>query len=125
MDFEEFVEKETNKEFIIGIIVSVVTAFIIGIIIAFFIINDKNNCFAYTETEYKNVYEFKDTTWFIIDRQSNEYVFQPCELGDWDYELKNKEELSKIMATYFINKYNVEETKAIQEINKILEEVDI
>ena len=29
------------------------------------------------------------------------------------------------MATYFINKYNIEEDKAIQEINKILEEVDI
>lgn len=75
------------------------------------------------ETEYKNVYEFKDTTWFIIDRQSNEYVFQPCELGDWDYELKNEEELKKIMATYFINKYDIEEHRAIQEVENILKEI--
>lgn len=69
------------------------------------------------------VYEFTDGSWFICNSAENEYVFQPVELGDWDYELENKEELSKIMATYFISKYNVEETKAIQEINKILEEV--
>lgn len=71
------------------------------------------------------VYEFTDGSWFICNNAENEYVFQPVELGDWDYEVKNKEELSKIMATYFINKYNIEEKEAIQEINKILEEVDI
>lgn len=71
------------------------------------------------------VYEFTDGSWFICNNAENEYIFQPIELGDWDYEVKNKEELSKIMATYFINKYNIEEDKAIQEINKILEEVDI
>lgn len=71
------------------------------------------------------VYEFIDGSWFICNNAENEYVFQPVELGDWDYEVKNKEELSKIMATYFINKYNIEEKEAIQEINKILEEVDI
>lgn len=124
MSFEDFIEKEINKEWVIVILISTICAFIIGTILAFFIINDKNNCFAYTETEYKNVYEFKDTTWFIIDRQSNEYVFQPCELGDWDYELKNEEELKKIMATYFINKYNIKEDIAIQEINNILKEVN-
>ena len=71
------------------------------------------------------VYEFTDGSWFICDNAENEYVFQPIELGDWDYELENQEQLEKIMATYFINKYNIEEDKAIQEINKILEEVDI
>lgn len=71
------------------------------------------------------VYEFTDGSWFICNNAENEYVFQPVELGDWDYELDNQEQLGKIMATYFINKYNIEEDKAIQEINKILEEVDI
>lgn len=72
-----------------------------------------------------NVWEFSDKSWFICSDTENMYVFQPVELGDWDYEVENREELSKIMATYFINKYNIEEEKAIQEINKILEEVDI
>ena len=70
-----------------------------------------------------NVWEFSDKSWFICSDTENMYVFQPVELGDWDYEVENREELSKIMATYFINKYHVEEEKAIQEINKILEEV--
>ncbi len=71
------------------------------------------------------VYEFTDGSWFICDNTENEYVFQPVELGDWDYELENQEQLGKIMATYFINKYNIEEKEVIKEINKILEEVDI
>lgn len=70
-----------------------------------------------------NVWEFTDGSWFICSDTENMYIFQPVELGDWDYEVENREELSKIMATYFINKYNIEEEKAIQEINKILEEV--
>lgn len=70
-----------------------------------------------------NVWEFSDKSWFICSDTENMYVFQPVELGDWDYEVENREELSKIMATYFINKYHVEEEQAIQEINKILEEV--
>lgn len=72
-----------------------------------------------------NVWEFSDKSWFICSDTENMYIFQPVELGDWNYELENKEELSKIMATYFINKYNIDENKAIKEINKILEEVDI
>ena len=71
------------------------------------------------------VYEFTDGSWFICNNAENEYVFQPVELGDWDYELENQEQLGKIMATYFINKYNIEEKEVIKEINKILEEVDI
>lgn len=71
------------------------------------------------------VYEFTDGSWFICNNAENEYVFQPVELGDWDYELENQEQLGKIMATYFINKYNIEEKEVIKEINRILEEVDI
>ena len=74
-------------------------------------------------TDY-NVWEFTDGSWFICSDTENMYIFQPVELGDWDYEVENREELGKIMATYFINKYNVDENKAMQEINKILEEVE-
>ena len=87
----------------------------------FFIINNKNNCLEFTETEYENVYEFKDKTWFILDRENQEYIFQPVELGDWDYELDTEKELKKILATYFINKYDLEETQTINKINEIFE----
>lgn len=76
--------------------------------------------FEYKYVNY-NAYEFQDGSWFVYN--DNEYVFQPVELGDWNYELENKEQLRNIIATYFIYKYNVDTDVAIQEINKILEEV--
>ena len=76
--------------------------------------------FEYKYVNY-NAYEFQDGSWFVCD--DNEYVFQPVELGDWNYELENKEQLRDIMATYFIYKYEVDTDVAIQEINRILEEV--
>lgn len=121
MSFEDFIEKEINKEWVIAILISIICAFIIGTILAFFIINNKNNCLEFTETEYENVYEFKDKTWFILDRENQEYIFQPVELGDWDYELDTEKELKKILATYFINKYDLEETQTINKINEIFE----
>lgn len=76
--------------------------------------------FEYKYVNY-NAYEFQDGSWFVCN--DNEYVFQPVELGDWNYELENKEQLRDIMATYFIYKYEVDTDVAIQEINRILEEV--
>ena len=76
--------------------------------------------FEYKYVNY-NAYEFQDGSWFVCN--DNEYVFQPVELGDWDYELENKEQLRDIMATYFIYKYEIDTDVAIQEINRILEEV--
>ena len=76
--------------------------------------------FEYQYVNY-NAYEFQDGSWFVCN--DSEYIFQPVELGDWDYELENKEQLRDIMATYFIYKYGVDTDVAIQEINRILEEV--
>lgn len=78
------------------------------------------NLFEYKYVNY-NAYEFQDGSWFVYN--DNEYVFQPVELGDWNYELENKEQLRDIMATYFIYKYEVDTDVAIHEINRILEEV--
>lgn len=76
------------------------------------------------ETEYKNVYELKDKSWFLIDRENNEYVFQPVELGDWDYEVNSETELKNIIATYFINKYNANENKIINNIDKVFKTIE-
>lgn len=119
---EKFIKKEINKEWCKVVIISIVLAMVIGFTILMFIKNDKS-MFEYKEIEYKNVYEFKDTSLFIVDEENGAYIFYPEELGEWAYELENEEELSKIMATYFINKYDIEENVAIQEINNILEEL--
>lgn len=76
------------------------------------------------ETEYKNVYELKDKSWFLIDRENNEYVFQPVELGDWDYEVNSETELKNIIATYFINKYNANENEIINNIDKVFKTIE-
>lgn len=70
-----------------------------------------------------NVYEFKDGSWFICSDTENMYVFQPVELGDWDYEVRNKDELCRIIACYFMNKYGTDENIALQKICDIINEV--
>ena len=64
-----------------------------------------------------NIIILKDGSW--INVELNE--FQPVELGDWSYKVNNKEELKKIIASYYIYKYNVEESEAIQKVNKIID----
>lgn len=80
--------------------------------------------FLIQETEYKNVYELKDKSWFLIDKENNKYIFQPVELGDWDYELNSEEELRNIIATYFINKYNTNENEIINNIDKVFKTIE-
>lgn len=52
------------------------------------------------------------------------YVFQLVKLGDWDYEVENETQLKKIIATYFINKYNMNENKTIDKVEKIFENIN-
>lgn len=122
MSFENFIEKEINKNFYISFIAFIIISLVIGLIIYLGIMkNNKNDCIEFTESEYKNVFYLKDNSWFILDRENQEYIFQPVELGDWDYELNTEKELKKILATYFINKYDLEETQTINKINEIFE----
>ncbi len=76
------------------------------------------------ESNYENIYTFSDDSWFLLDRENDKYVFQPIELGDWDYEVENETQLKKIIATYFINKYNMNENEAIEKIEKIFENIN-
>lgn len=122
MSFENFIEKEINKNFYISFIAFIIISLVIGLIIYLGIMkNNKNDCIEFTESEYKNVFYLEDNSWFILDRENQEYIFQPVELGDWDYELDTEKELKKILATYFINKYDLEETQTINKINEIFE----
>lgn len=47
-------------------------------------------------------FELSDGSWGIY--KNNKYEFQPVNLGDWSYELKDMEELKKITQTYLMNK---------------------
>lgn len=116
-------EENTHK---IGIICMILTIILFtAILITSFIIQETNeDKFEITKTEYNKVYELTDKSWFLIDRENNKYIFQPVELGDWDYELNSEEELRNIIATYFINKYNTNENEIINNIDKVFKTIE-
>ncbi|MEG1310520.1 MAG: hypothetical protein RSD47_00800 [Romboutsia sp.] len=46
------------------------------------------------------VTEYTDGSFTLVNEKSGLYEFQPCELGDWNYKVKNQTELDKIVKTY-------------------------
>ena len=124
-DIEKNAIEEENAHKI-GIICIILTIILFtAILITSFIIQETNeDKFKITKTEYNKVYELTDKSWFLIDRENNKYIFQPVELGDWDYELNSEEELKNIIATYFINKYNTNENEIINNIDKVFKIIE-
>ena len=124
-DIEKNAIEEENAHKI-GIICIILTIILFtAILITSFIIQETNeDMFKITKTEYNQVYELTDKRWFLIDRENNKYIFQPVELGDWDYELNSEEELKNIIATYFINKYNTNENEIINNIDKVFKTIE-
>ena len=90
----------------------------------YYIEKEKENIFEINKTEYKNTYELKDKSYFIVDKKENLYLFQASELGDWDIQVSNEEELKKVIETYFINKYDTETSKTIDKIEKFFENIE-
>ena len=43
---------------------------------------------------------YSDGSWSIINDSTKEYIFQPADLADWDYQCKNQDELERLIATY-------------------------
>ena len=125
----EYIEKNAIEEenaHKIGIICMILTIILFtAILITSFIIQETNeDKFEITKTEYNKVYELTDKSWFLIDRENNKYIFQPVELGDWDYELNSEKELKNIIATYFINKYNTNENEITSNIDKVFKTIE-
>ena len=72
----------------------------------------------------ENIYDLVGIEgWFYINEEKNEYSIQFYELGDWDYECKNIKELKNILATYYIQKYDIETTEAIEKVNLIFSNI--
>lgn len=124
-DIEKNAIEEENAHKI-GIICMILTIILFtAILITSFIIQETNeDKFEITKTEYNKVYELTDKSWFLIDRENNKYIFQPVELGDWDYELNSEKELKNIIATYFINKYNTNENEITSNIDKVFKTIE-
>lgn len=41
-----------------------------------------------------------DESFALMNREKNQYLFLPIDLGDWDYELENETQLENIIKTY-------------------------
>lgn len=115
-------DKKSQKFGFICIIIFIVlfsTILICSIVIS----RINKNQFEIAKSEYKNVYEFQDKSWFILDRENEYYIFQAVELGDYDYQLNNETELKNVIKTYFMNKYNTNEEETEKEIENIFKNI--
>lgn len=54
-----------------------------------------------TNNKGKRLIEFNDGSWCVINEKEDTYIFQPYQLGDWDYKLDNIQELENIIKTYY------------------------
>lgn len=43
---------------------------------------------------------FTNGSWLLVNDSTMEYIFQPIELGDWDYQANTLDELKKVVSTY-------------------------
>lgn len=117
-----FEEENTHKIGIISMIL-IIIVFTAMLVTSNIIPNINKNVFEITKSEYKNVYEFQDKSWFILDRENEYYIFQAVELGDYDYQLNNETELKNVIKTYFMNKYNTNKEETEKEIENIFKNI--
>lgn len=54
----------------------------------------------YTKENGDLVIDFSNGSWAIINDKTKKYIFQPIELGDWDYTFSTKQELKNCMEMY-------------------------
>lgn len=116
-----FEEENAHKIGIISMILIIIL--FTAVLITNIIPKINKNQFEITKSEYKNVYEFQDKSWFILDRENEYYIFQAVELGDYDYQLNNETELKNVIKTYFMNKYNTNEEETEKEIENIFKNI--
>lgn len=55
---------------------------------------------SYYQEDGDLVVEYNDGSWSVINEETNKYVFAPANMGDWDLQLKNKEEFRNVVDTY-------------------------
>ena len=61
----------------------------------------------YINKSDNNIIEFNDNSYVVINHDKNIYEFYAAECGDYEIQASNQIELSNIIKTYMINKYNM------------------
>ena len=65
----------------------------------------------YVTDSNSTVIEFNDNSYAVINYSKDIYEFIPCELGDWEVKVNNKDELIMVIKSYMSYKYNMHDAE--------------
>ena len=65
----------------------------------------------YVNKSNNNIIEFNDNSYAVINTDKNIYEFYATECGDYGIQAQDKKELTNIIKTYMINKYDISESE--------------
>ena len=65
----------------------------------------------YINKSNSNIIEFNDNSYIVINHNKNIYEFYATECGDYGIKAQDTKELTNIIKTYMINKYNMNESE--------------
>ena len=68
----------------------------------------------YVNKSNSNIIEFNDNSYAVINKDKNIYEFYAAECGDYEIKAEDLEQLTNIIKTYMLNKYDFLES----EVNK-------
>lgn len=61
-----------------------------------------------TKENNKVITDFTDGSWSVVNEKEGTFVFQPVDMGDWDYNCKDINQLNDVIGTYLNMKNNGE-----------------
>lgn len=65
----------------------------------------------YVNKSNSNIIEFNDNSYLVINHNKNVYEFYATECGDYGIQAQNTKELTNIIKTYMLNKYDISESE--------------
>ena len=65
----------------------------------------------YINNSNSNIIEFNDNSYIVINHNKNIYEFYATECGDYGIKAQDTKELTNIIKTYMLNKYNINESE--------------
>lgn len=65
----------------------------------------------YINNSNSNIIEFNDNSYLVINHNKNIYEFYATECGDYGIQAQDTKELTNIIKTYMLNKYNMNESE--------------
>ena len=65
----------------------------------------------YINNSNSNIIEFNDNSYIVINHNKNIYEFYATECGDYGIKAQDTKELTNIIKTYMLNKYNMNESE--------------